>query len=299
MDPVLAAFAAACTSQLNANSEDQGSSIASATEASAACLPFVTITYAQSADGSISRTAGSSTAISCAETMQMTHALRARNAAILVGVGTIESDNPSLTCRLVDGPNPRPVVVDPHLRIPVTCKLFTDSRCRLPIILALAQSLAMEGVADRMRQLARAGATIVGVPGCHAQHGTESGTTAAAHGADCGPRGQLDLYAAMAELKRIGIGSVMVEGGASVLNSFLQQHGARSATEGDLIHHVIITIAPMLIPGGLHIGSNHRQKEQPPTAPLLKLEAATVQWRQVGSDMVLQGSLQRSPDEHT
>ena len=66
-------------------------------------LPAVTLTYAQSLDGSLASAPGVPTAISGAESLRMTHALRAAHDAILVGVGTILADNPSLTVRLCDG----------------------------------------------------------------------------------------------------------------------------------------------------------------------------------------------------
>ena len=46
---------------------------------------------------------------------------------ILVGIGTVLSDNPRLTVRLVNGQNPRPIVVDSQLRIPLNCKLYNEN----------------------------------------------------------------------------------------------------------------------------------------------------------------------------
>lgn len=65
--------------------------------------PFVTLTYAQSIDGSIAAVRGSPTLLSGARSMQMTHMLRTMHDAILVGVGTILADNPSLNARFVEG----------------------------------------------------------------------------------------------------------------------------------------------------------------------------------------------------
>ncbi|MEK6223088.1 MAG: dihydrofolate reductase family protein, partial [Chloroflexota bacterium] len=59
--------------------------------------PFVTLTYAQSLDGSIALENSQSTPISGEASLEMTHQLRANHDALLVGIGTILADNPRLT----------------------------------------------------------------------------------------------------------------------------------------------------------------------------------------------------------
>ena len=54
----------------------------------------------------------------------LTHALRAAHDAILVGVDTVIADNPRLNVRLVAGPDPQPIVLDSHLRIPPQAQLL-------------------------------------------------------------------------------------------------------------------------------------------------------------------------------
>ncbi len=71
--------------------------------AAAARAPHITLTFAQSLDGCLSRPDGARTLLSGPDALHLTHALRARHAAILVGIGTVISDNPLLTTRLVDG----------------------------------------------------------------------------------------------------------------------------------------------------------------------------------------------------
>ena len=68
-------------------------------EASAVKRPFVTLTYAQSLDGSIAYKQGESFPISGKESMTMTHRLRTEHDAILVGIGTLLADNPRLTAQ--------------------------------------------------------------------------------------------------------------------------------------------------------------------------------------------------------
>lgn len=66
-------------------------------------LPFVTLTYAQSIDGSLAVERGKPTLLSGPASMKMTHTLRTLHEGIMVGVGTILADNPSLNARLAEG----------------------------------------------------------------------------------------------------------------------------------------------------------------------------------------------------
>ena len=85
--------------------------------------PFVTLTYAQTIDGSIAALKGTEQLIiSSPESMLMTHQLRSMHDAILVGVQTVNSDDPSLTVRLCPGKNPQPIVLDSKLSINTTCR---------------------------------------------------------------------------------------------------------------------------------------------------------------------------------
>src|SRR5262245_20564673 len=103
----------------------------------AAGRPFVTLAYAQSLDGSITIARGQRYALSGPDALRLTHTLRARHDAILVGVGTVLADDPELRVRLVDGPSPQPVVVDSRLRTPATAKLLAQAATR-PMWIATA-----------------------------------------------------------------------------------------------------------------------------------------------------------------
>ena len=73
----------------------------------------VLLCFAQTLNGGMAGT------ISGRESMEMTHFLRSQHEGILVGINTILSDNSRLTCRLIDGADPTPVVLDSNLRIPL------------------------------------------------------------------------------------------------------------------------------------------------------------------------------------
>jgi GTP cyclohydrolase II len=176
--------------------------------------PFVTLSYAQSVDGSIAARPGQTLVLSGALSMTLTHQLRATHDAILVGIGTVLSDNPRLTVRLVQGKNPQPVVADSRLRFPLSANLL----CQHP----LSPWIAAGASADASRQhiLEAAGARVLRLP--------------------MNTRGQVNLTALLERLGTLGIRSVMVEGGARIITSFLAER---------LVDHIVLTVAPRLVGG--------------------------------------------------
>ena len=92
--------------------------------------PLVTLKASTDSRGMVDgSTSEPSKRFSSEESMALAHKIRADSMAILVGVGTVVRDDPSLTVRGPDiGPRERParVVIDPDNRIPVDCKLLTD-----------------------------------------------------------------------------------------------------------------------------------------------------------------------------
>ncbi|MBM2842777.1 MAG: RibD family protein, partial [Anaerolineales bacterium] len=95
---------------------------------SAADRPFITLSYAQSLDGSIALPDGRPLALSSPPSLFRTHALRARHDGVLVGVGTILADDPQLTVRHAAGPNPQPIVLDTGLRTPLPARILSNPR---------------------------------------------------------------------------------------------------------------------------------------------------------------------------
>ena len=177
--------------------------------------PLVSLCYAQSLDGSITARRGQPTKLSGDESSKLTHKLRAAHDAILVGVGTVLADDPFLTVRLVEGKNPIPVVLDSHLRIPLTCNLLARRPGETWIATTIAAPL------ERRAALKATGARQLLL--------------------DADAAGQVSLPALLSCLGELGVNSLMVEGGAQVITSFLEQ---------GLIDQVALTIAPVLL-GGL------------------------------------------------
>jgi diaminohydroxyphosphoribosylaminopyrimidine deaminase / 5-amino-6-(5-phosphoribosylamino)uracil reductase len=73
--------------------------------------PFVVLKMASTIDGRIAAADGTSKWITGQTARKRVHELRAQSDAIVVGAGTVRTDNPSLTVRDVDGPSPRRIVL--------------------------------------------------------------------------------------------------------------------------------------------------------------------------------------------
>ena len=86
----------------------------------------VTAHLGQSMDGFIATKNGKSHYINGQKNIIHLHRMRALADAVLVGSNTVRNDNPQLTTRLVDGPNPVRVAIDPNLRLSPTHHIFTQ-----------------------------------------------------------------------------------------------------------------------------------------------------------------------------
>ncbi len=86
--------------------------------------PYVVLSYAQSVDGSIAGRNRERIRLSGAESMRLTYGIRALCDTILVGIGTVLADDPQLTVKEIEGPSPRPIVLDTHLRTPLGARLI-------------------------------------------------------------------------------------------------------------------------------------------------------------------------------
>ncbi len=176
---------------------------------------WVTLKWAQSIDGKLAwaKTDDKHRWISCEESRKDAHKLRRQVGAILVGINTVLKDDPLLTPRPVLGKKPIRIVLDNHLRIPLNCKLLKTASDFPLLIVTRAASLRTK--AKKAKQITSRGAEIIACP--------VSGS---------------NLKVLLNHLAKRGIQHLLVEGGPTVIKSFLK---AKLADE------VVIYVAPKIL----------------------------------------------------
>jgi riboflavin-specific deaminase-like protein len=176
--------------------------------------PHVTLHFAQTLDGRLAATSGSSRWISGQASLVHAHRLRALNDAVLVGAVTARHDDPALTVRHVQGPQPCRFVIDTELRVmPQGQLLGTPPRTVF--------ATTLRASAGGLQRLRGAGVEVWTVPG--------------------GP-GRIDLAALLARMAQDGVTSLLVEGGARTLTSFIRE---------GLCDRLVMCIAPLLLGEGI------------------------------------------------
>ena len=221
--------------------------------------PYVTLKAGMTLDGQIATASGESQWITSQQSRQEVHQLRGQVDAVLVGVGTVLSDNPSLTART--GPHfkklasrqPLRIVVDSKLRIPLNTQVMTrqDQAKTLVATTQLAP-------AARRQALQKKGIEIISLPAA---------------------RGRVSLPALLKELGRRGITSLLLEGGSEMNAAMLT---------AKLVNHVRLYMAPALL-GGRNAKGVIGGKSPARLGQALKLHH--VRTRSVGGDVVVEGDV--------
>lgn len=88
--------------------------------------PFITLKAALSLDGKIAASAGEETAITGKQVQKQVHVMRSEHQAILVGAGTVLSDDPHLGVRLIEGRDPLRIILQGKRKLPKTAQIFRD-----------------------------------------------------------------------------------------------------------------------------------------------------------------------------
>ncbi len=212
--------------------------------------PFVILKIAQSIDGKIATSKGESRWITGEEARGYVHKLRNEVDAVLVGIGTVRKDNPSLDCRIKGGRNPYRIIVDSNLQIPLNAKVLKHNDSKT--IIAAGKTVNKK----KMDCLKSKGVNILFVKA---------------------NAGKIDLKELIKELGKLDIMSVMIEGGSSI---------NASALSSGVVDKIMFFVAAKII-GGTDAVSSVGGKS--PSLLKNAVRIKNLQIKKIGEDFLFEG----------
>ncbi len=220
-------------------------------------LPFCILKTAMTLDGKIATVENASRWISGEDSRRYVHELRQKYSAVMVGINTILYDNPLLNTRRIQkkSKDPLKIIVDSSGKIPLEVNVLKMNPQL--VIIATTDKIEM----TKKKDLERLGAQVLICPG---------------------KDGKVDLGYLMVSLGKMGIDSVMLEGGSTM---------AFSALMNGIVDKVISFIAPKIIGGAgapSPVGGTG----------LLRMDDAigVKEWkyRKIGSDILIEGYIRQN-----
>jgi len=215
--------------------------------------PYVVAKSAMTLDGWIATSSGHSQWVTNEMSRQFVHQLRNRLDGVMVGVGTVLADDPSLTTRLKRGRGRDPIriIVDTHLRTPEGSKILNSE--------SSSETLMVVGPdvpAENLRRVEREGVSILTCP-------TKDG--------------RIDLGVLLKHLGDMNMTSVLVEGGSAIMGSLINE---------GLIDKFYIFKAPKILGGhdGMPMASGSGPQKMDAA---LRLNGIKV--RRFGDDVLIEG----------
>jgi diaminohydroxyphosphoribosylaminopyrimidine deaminase/5-amino-6-(5-phosphoribosylamino)uracil reductase len=180
---------------------------------------WVTLKWAQTIDGKLAYASQTDEQrwISNELSRKDMHKLRQRVQAILVGINTVLADDPSLTARPSKGTKLTRVVLDGQLRIPLDCQLLRTAK-KSPLLILTSQQ-AVDANAQTAENIRKKGAELLISPDTP---------------------GRSNLHFLIDQLSGREVSQLLVEGGPSVIASFLTER---------LVDEVCIYIAARVLGG--------------------------------------------------
>jgi len=221
--------------------------------------PYIVLKAGMTLDGQIATAGGESKWITGLQSRREVHRLRSTVDAVIVGIGTVLQDNPSLTARrpprltALAATQPCRIVIDSRLRVPPSAKILGQQhQAKTVIATTSAASKA------RLRLFEKQGIEVLVLPA---------------------ERNRVSLTHLLTILGQRGMTSVLVEGGAELNAAFLK---------AKLVNHVRLYVAPTLLGGtqskGVIGGTSPRR-----LADAWKLKR--MRTRSLGTDVVVEGDL--------
>jgi diaminohydroxyphosphoribosylaminopyrimidine deaminase / 5-amino-6-(5-phosphoribosylamino)uracil reductase len=221
--------------------------------------PYVILKAGMTLDGKVATAKGESRWITGSRARQDAHRLRSLVDAVIVGIGTVLTDDPALTARLSNLPlklaprQPLRVVLDSRLRTPLTA-LVCKKQDRAKTLIVTTRRAAE----SRRRRYERTGVEVRSVPA---------------------KNGRVSFLALLAMLGKRGITSVLIEGGSTVNAAALREK---------LVDRVVFYLAPTLM-GGQDAKSVIGDRSPKRLSQAWRVRRLTV--RRIGEDMVMEGDL--------
>lgn len=216
--------------------------------------PFVVLKIAQSMDGKIADAKGESKWITGEKARAHVHKLRNELDAVLVGIGTVIKDDPSLDCRLPRGRNPYRIIVDSTLKISPKAKVLKYSDGKT-IIAAMTSAKK-----EKINAIKKAGHHVLLVKGRNKQ---------------------VDLNDLAVKLGSMGISSIMIEGGS---------HIAASALAAGIVDKVIFFTAPKIMGGSCAVTS---VEGGAPASLINAIKIRDLKTRRFGEDILIEGYVEK------
>jgi len=216
--------------------------------------PFLTLKTAVSLDGKIALKDGSSQWITGEAARERAHFLRHCHDAVLIGSGTAMADNPQLTVRLKGKyKQPARVVIDSKGILPLDLKLFDKSTFDVPVYVATTDRMPQQ----KRIELEERGAKVLLLPE---------------------KEGRVDLKVLLQELYKLGIYSILAEGGAYLSGALLREQ---------LVDKVVCFVAPIIIGEGIGMTAGLEINALTQALRLQDVQAATF-----GRDVEISGYLE-------
>ncbi len=214
--------------------------------------PFVILKAAATLDGKIATREGDSQWISGEGSRRFVHRLRDQVDGVVVGIGTVLKDDPQLTARIKKGRDPYRIILDSRLRIPEGARVIGTSSSKT--IIATTEL----AVREKIERLEKKGVRILILNSKH---------------------GRIDLKNCLSKLGKMGMMSLLVEGGSQVNGSFLDE---------GLIDKILFFLSPKLIGDrealGIFGGSGKTTLQEAIRLSELKV-------RRFGEDILIEGYL--------
>jgi len=178
-------------------------------------LPYVTVKIAESIDGKIATDSGQSRWITDEDSRRYVHVLRSKVDAVMVGVNTVIKDDPLLLSKAASAKRqPARIIVDSHLRTPIGAKIFSGIHISKVLI-----ATAKKNPARKIKPYENKGAKVLFLRS---------------------KAGRVDLKSLLAELARMEMAHVLVEGGGELVGSLAKER---------LVDRFLFFIAPKIIGG--------------------------------------------------